>query len=170
MPVKKKRAPKKATPKKTITKKSQPNPLIETESLQREIIKSQDKLGKTYAKFLANFKKQRDKFRIKIKQAKEKFSLAKTSYRKANIKTMIKALEEKKKELTHQLDKVSRDYKKFSAQQKIIQKFEKEYEKNLKSVEKKKKKKPVTKKTNSATTKQKDVNVAADLPSSNTND
>lgn len=120
MPVKKKRS---------TEKKTQPNPFVETESIQREIINSQNKLDKTYTKFLKQFKKQRDRFRIKIKQAREKFASAKTSYRKTNIRTMIKALEEKKKELTHQLDQVSREYKKFTAQQKAIQHFEKVYEK-----------------------------------------
>jgi hypothetical protein len=160
MPVKKKRvASKKTTAKKTATKKAQPNPLVETQTLQREILKSQNKLDKTYAKFLSQFKKQRDRFKVKIKQARERFSSAKTSYRKSNIRTMIKALEEKKKDLTTQLDQVSREYKKFSAQQKVIQQFEKGYEKKLKEAARKKQPKKATK--TSTTKKQLKANAPA---------
>lgn len=134
MPAKKKISSKKSTIKKT-------NPLIQTQTLQREIINSQNKLDKTYAKFLSQFKKQLGRFKTKIKQTRGKVSSATTSYKKTNIRTMITALEEKKKELTIQLDQVSREYKKFLAQQKAIQEFEKAYEKKLKDTSSKKKKK-----------------------------
>jgi hypothetical protein len=146
MPVKKKRTAKKVTVKKSTAKKTILTPLAQTETLQKDIQKSQIKLEKTYAKFLIQFKKQRERFRIRIKEAREKFSLAKTSYRKTNIKNMIKALEEKKKDLTHQLKVVSDQYKKFLAQQKILHKFEHDYEKKIQQSARKRQKKRTQKK------------------------
>jgi hypothetical protein len=170
MPVKKKRTTKKLSSTKSTAKKPQTNPLIETENLQREIIKSQDKLEKTYAKFLAQFKKQRDRFRTKIKQAKEKFSNAKTSCRKSNIKTMIKALEEKKQELTLQLETVSNEYKKFLAQQKTLQKFEKDYNKKNKEKTKKKSKNTAKKIRSTKKSTAKTTQESQDFTSSELND